>query len=346
MKALDWNRLTEITKNVKPYRNSSNRYPVADRRHNTKCFYVKEIDGEIVYEITYGYKYLEHFHTKEEYLEDKKKAKPIISCRDWETDESRKYCTYTTTPNVLGVVRSDNTFEFTGKYYGQGHNSVISQWSRGCFFNSSRHGGFVYYDRSMDIFHPIFKGMRLHIDTMMPHESSIYQVTGKRVSRKDAKQFLKKYEDFYKINEVMFKTIDMKIVLDTTIDVIHSLAEKDEVENYYFSQTSTKRMIEWADNNINIAPLDSALAYALAYDISRLGYITRAYINSMKYGRNTGYQIEPISLYGNLKRRLNKELYRRHNEVMKPIEHTMGKMYPPSEWGLTITVNGKEVEQY
>jgi len=32
--------------------------------------------------------------------------------------------------------------------------------------------------------------------------------------------------------------------------------------------------------------------------------------------------------------------------VMKPVEYTMGKRFPQSEWGLTITVDGKEVEQY
>ena len=103
MKALDWNRLTEITKNVKPYRNSTNRYPVADRRHNTKCFYVKEIDGEIVYEITYGYKYLEHFHTKEEYLEDKKKCKGIRRCHVKKvlTFEDCKKCLFTNEPHFV-----------------------------------------------------------------------------------------------------------------------------------------------------------------------------------------------------------------------------------------------------
>mgnify|MGYP003336381426 FL=1 len=45
MKALTWARLTDITKTVKPYRGTTNRYPIGDRRHNHKDFVVEERDG-------------------------------------------------------------------------------------------------------------------------------------------------------------------------------------------------------------------------------------------------------------------------------------------------------------
>ena len=51
MLALSWNRLTDITKAQKPYRGTTNRYPVGSRTQNTKNFYVDEIDGEKVYRI-------------------------------------------------------------------------------------------------------------------------------------------------------------------------------------------------------------------------------------------------------------------------------------------------------
>jgi hypothetical protein len=343
-RALTWERLTQITKNQKPYRGTINRFPITDRRHNTKCFYVKEIDGETVYEVTYGFRHLEHYHTKEEYEVEKQKRSPNIYERNWEEDESKKYVSYTHVPRELGVVRSDNTFEFVGKYYGQGDNTIMSSWSNGYFFRSSRHGGMIYREGNGDntsIFHPIFKGMRINLDTMMPHESSTYQVIGKRVSRKDAKQFLVKFEDFYKINEVMFKTLDWKMMMETTLDVIHSLADKGELTNYYLSNKSKNRMIEWADANINIAPLDSALAFAVGHDIYDMYRKVRSYVGNGTYSAG-----DPINVYDNIKRKLNKELYRRHSEVMKPIHYEMGKYFPPSEWGLDITVNGKEVEQF
>ena len=211
MKALEWDRLTNISKTVKPYRGTTNRFPIDKRTHNTKCFYVEERNGEQVYVITYGFRHNEHYHTKAEY-----EANPSrIHHRQWEEDESKMYVSYTPVPRELGIVRSDNTFEFTAPYYGQGDNQIMTMWSRGTFFRSSRHGGMVY--RSNSSFHPIFKGMKVDCDTVMPAEGSEYKVVGKRVSRKDAKEFLSGYDGFYKVNEVMFKAMEYKNFMDLSL---------------------------------------------------------------------------------------------------------------------------------
>jgi len=347
MRALHWDRLTEIKNTQMPYRGTTNRYPIADRKHNTKCFYVEERGDETVYVVTYGYRYQEVFRTEEEYKKDQNNKKQNIFLRDWEKDETKKYVSYIHFPRELGIIRSDNTFEFTSEYYGQGDNILMSRWSRGWFFRSSRYGGMVYKEGMNDIFHPIFEGMRVNLDTMMPHESSIYKVTGKRVNRKDAKQFLSKYADFYKINEVMFKTIDWKTLMDTAVDTVKSLANQDELINFYLSKETKDNMIAWADKNINVAPLDSALAFAVAHDIGNMYRRVRS--STLDNGYTSVYgnaEIDPMYIYSSIKRKLNKELYKRHDEVMKPVEYTMGKRFPQSEWGLTITVDGKEVEQY
>ena len=343
---LNWNRLTNITKTVKPFRGTTNRFPIANRSHNTKCFYVEELDGETVYRVTYGYHYKEIFHTKEEWEKDPNK----ISCRDWEEDESKKYVTYTTIPRDLGIVRSDNTFQFTAKYYGQGDNTMLSGWGQGWFFSSSRHGGMVYMnayrgdDRS--IFHPIFEGMRINMNTMMPHESSNYQVLGRRVSRIDAKKFLTRYETFYKVNEVMFKTIDWKTLMDTAVDVVSSLVDESELQNYYISSTSNEKIITWADDNIDVAPLDSALAFAVGHDIGNMYRRMRAHAIDSNSNQFRWMNSEPMNLYANLKRKLNHELYKRHHGVMKDVTFPMGKPYPASNWGIRVMVDGKEVKQY
>jgi hypothetical protein len=51
-------------------------------------------------------------------------------------------------------------------------------------------------------------------------------------------------------------------------------------------------------------------------------------------------------MFLNLKRRLNKEIYKAHEQVFKKVEYVNGEMYPPSEWGYTVMVDGVEVEQY
>jgi hypothetical protein len=46
-----------------------------------------------------------------------------------------------------------------------------------------------------------------------------------------------------------------------------------------------------------------------------------------------------------MKRKINKELYKRNPSVMKLTEYEPNKAYPPSEWGVDVFVNGVEVEQ-
>jgi hypothetical protein len=340
MRALEWNRLTEITKTQKPFRGTTNRFPIGKRTHNTKCFYLEERNGEKVYVITYGHDHTTHFHTEEEY-----KASPsTIHYREW-ADEGQKYASYVPHPREMGIVRSDNTFEFTGNSYGQGENMLLTQWSLGTFFRSSRHGGMVYRQNYSDpLFHPIFKGMRVYCDTMRPVESSQYKIVGRRVSRKDANEFLKKYEDFYTINETMFKAMEWGSFIDTVID-IGVQNGLDFEKNWYLTREDHTRLLEFANKSLNDAPLDSCVSFLLAYDIKNMYSNARGHTDpkrSSYYAR----EIELDVLFSNLKRKLNKELYSKNPTVMKPIEHEAGKYYPPSEWGVEIYVDGKEVEQY
>jgi len=335
MKALDWSRLTEITKTQKPYRGTTNRFPIGDRRHNTKDFVTEERNGEQVYSVRYGHTYKRHEHTKEEWQANQG---TIHKREDYEGNIV--YESYSSIPRELGIVRSDNTFEFTSAYYGQGDNQIMSNWARGWFLRSSRHGGMVY--RTNDVFHPIFKNMRVHCETMMPHENSQYQVVGKRVSRKDAKEFLSRYTDFYKINEVMLKAMDWKGYMETMADVLKPLGIT--TENWQLHSAEQEKLVKFAEENLNTSPLDAGIAYALAYDVQNLFSRHRAFSDpngSSYYNR----EVELDVVFSNLKRKLNKELYKKNPSVMKLTEYEPNKPYPPSEWGVDITVNGKEVEQ-
>jgi len=333
MKALTWDRLTDLKNTVKPYRGTTNRFPIGDRRHSHKDFVSEERDGEQIYVIRYGYSWKSYEHTKEEWQANQG------TIHERTNDGVTIYESYKSIPREIGIVRSDNTFEFNSMYYGQGDNIMLSTWSRGYFCRSSRHGGMIY--RSNDIFHPIFKGMRVNCDTMMPHKDSEYQVTGKRVSRKDAKEFLNRYTDFYQVNEVMLKTIEWKGYMETAVDVMKSLDLT--TENWSLSQEEKDKLIKFADENLNTCPLDAGVAFALAYDVMNTYSRVRAF-----NGVSNSYYTQAVELdilFANMKRKLNKELYKRNPSVMKLTEYVPNQPYPPSEWGIDITVNGKEVEQ-
>jgi hypothetical protein len=333
MKALTWDRLTDLKNTVKPYRGTTNRFPIGDRRHSHKDFVSEERDGEQIYVIRYGYSWKSYEHTKEEWQANQG------TIHERTNDGVTIYESYKSIPREIGIVRSDNTFEFNSMYYGQGDNIMLSTWSRGYFCRSSRHGGMIY--RSNDIFHPIFKGMRVNCDTMMPHKDSEYQVTGKRVSRKDAKEFLNRYTDFYQVNEVMLKTMEWKGYMETAVDVMKSLDLT--TENWGLMQDEKDRLIKFADENLNTCPLDAGVAFALAYDVMNTYSRVRAF-----NGVSNSYYTQAVELdilFANMKRKLNKELYKRNPSVMKLTEYVPNQPYPPSEWGIDITVNGKEVEQ-
>ena len=334
MKALTWDRLTNITKTAKPYRGTTNRFPIGDRRHNTKDFVSEERNGEQVYVIRYGHSWKEHQHTKEEFL-----ASPSTIHERNNNGEST-YISYTTIPRELGIVRSDNTFEFTNRGYGQGDNIIMSGWSCGWFFRSSRHGGMVF--KSSGLFHPIFKGMKVNCDTMMPAEGSEYQVVGKRVSRKDAKEFLVRYADFYQVNEVMLKATDYKTYMATALEIMNE--NNLTSDSWCLPSEGKEKLVSFAEANLNTAPMDAGIAFALAYDVSDMYRRVRAQNGSgySYYDR----EIELETVFSNMKRKLNKELYRRNPSVMKLTNYVPNEVYPPSEWGVDVYVNGVEVEQY
>jgi hypothetical protein len=65
-----------------------------------------------------------------------------------------------------------------------------------------------------------------------------------------------------------------------------------------------------------------------------------------QFGRYSAHEDTPHTMFLNLKRRLNKEIYKANDSVFKKVEYSNGEIYPPSEWGYTIMVDGVEVKQY
>lgn len=340
MQYINYARLDKISKTVKPYRGSTNRFPIGSRAQNTKVFYVEEENGERVFKICYNFKYIEHPVTKEEFIANGGSG-GYADCSYRDDDAPNRYVRYQTIPRDLGIVRPDNTFEFTGSYYGQGDNTIMSAWSNGFFFRSSRHGGMVYKERRTagDLFHPIYKGMRIDCNTM---ESVVpYQVTGRRVMRKVAKDFLKQYTDFYKISDAMMKSMSYDDFVGVGADLMKELDIPKTSWGSY--NIDSEQMHKIAQERLHNSPLDSAVLYCMAHNIMEFARRVSYHGQNSYYTR---HDIELPNLYDTMKRKLNAEIYRNNPEVMKPIEYVAGEMYPASEWGVTITVDGKEVQQY
>lgn len=326
MRGFNYDRLKTIMETEKPYRGTTNRFPLSIRKQNLKNFYAREENGVIVFDVTCGIRWHSAAITKEEY--DAAKAAGEKNVHEYTSSTPHEYIRYSHPVHILGTSRPDGFFEFNaeGNYaYGQGEKRFLSDYSAGWFANDSRRGGMTwttkYHHGNLRIM-PIFKGLKVSTDDRMTPEFE-YVVIGKKVDRKVGKDVLAGYEHFYKVSETMCKAMDRDAFIRTAKEVI------DEHRN--------AQAFEVAEALRDEAPLDAMILYAVGLDVGRI----QQQITHPHWG-NT----QPIEVFENLKRHLTKRIYKAHPEVFSEIRYSMGEVYPPSIWGYEIEVNGEIVQQY
>jgi len=225
-------------------------------------------------------------------------------------------------PSVLGTVRSDNTFEFTNKSYGHGDNIMLSNHSVGYFSICSRMGGLIYSQGNSML--PVYQGMRVDCNTMRPTKD--FSVFVKNVDRSKSKALVKSYEKLFKVSETMFKAMDHASFKASAREVI------TDIDNYISHWGKTDELFTKGFGLIEESPFD-----AMTYMI--LGLNTNYWLSTLAHNK-----YEPHALYVSAKKSILKELYRR-NPIFTEREFKAGETYPASTWGITLRVDGKEVEQ-
>lgn len=338
-----YKKLEEITKVQKPYRGSTNRYPTGNRLHSTKNFYVEELDGEKVFKVTYGFSTTRVEVTKEEY--DALPEKSKFEGRNYTTN-GVEYWHYITKPYELGIMRPDETFEFTAKYLHQGTNMYLTNefMRHGMVVCSSRHGGVVYKDswRNPDFMFPIFNGLRIRTDTLLPHESQNIKLYKKNIDRKLAKPLIDEYGDMMKTSGVMFSAMEMDLFLSETkeilVDAVNAGIDNQEIP--YMTRENTEKLIAEANKaNREKRYFDCAVINAYLMDANRLQYILRWGSNTYLGGKT------PLNIHQAMIRGLTKRLYK-NEEPFTRNEIVWGNPYPSSDWGFELTLNGEEKTIY
>jgi len=344
MQGLNYVRLNGIANSVPPYRGSTNRFPVGNRRQNNKYFLVREEDGQRVFDIVHGQHWKHVPLTKQEHDHLAKQGSTKLR-KFQEGGGTWSYYTYEVTPNIVGVVRPDNTFEFTGRSYGQGDRGILSSYGHGYLSTESRRGGMIWMgaqggklrnDKTRGAI-PIYKGLRVDCETMQPTKP--ITVIGRKVDRKVGKTLLAKYADFYMTTEVMTKAMNYDVFVKTMVEVVNE--HLGEIN----SNTDWSVFTGKADTLVDSAPLDAAMLYIYAWDVGNMRWNVRRFMDT-QYSNYSAHEDEPHTMFLNLKRRLNKQIYKQNDEVFKKVEYTNCEMFPPSEWGYTVMVDGVEVEQY
>lgn len=347
MKYINYDALVNQMRNEKPYRKSTNRYPLFSRRQNNKFFFHEnDSDGSPMLRIIYGHSWRSTNVTKEEYETHKDDENspyseyPVHEYKNGNYVEvGKRWVKGEKTANELGIVRPDNSFEFTKSNYWQGDQMFMSVCSQGTFFCDSRRGGMIYACRRTGVMYPVYVGMKVDCNTMMPDPSHEYRLIGLRVDRKKAKEILKPYEDFFLTASTMMKVMPVH----TFFEIGKELIETTKVEtSYWLSENSQKLMREKFEELMNDSPVDAAAAFCLSNsNVRSLGDYYHKVIRMDSYPTFN----ETAEMYFDImKRHLVKEIYKSNAHLMKEVEFKYGEVYPPSEWAYELYVDGKEVE--
>jgi hypothetical protein len=362
---LSYDRLKDITKTQKPYRGTANKYPIDKRTASYKYFTVEKEGDDEVYHISY-YEVHDHVEvTKEEYVDLNNKGIKTSSYTPYQETVAR-YFRVNSKPNLLGIVRPDDTFEYVKSHdnpdhhtsYNQGENILLSTWLDCDQRRSGSQGGTVVgrfkptssYSTPMpekyEVFHPVFRGLRINLNDFSIHPSCHYKTTSKKVNRKAGKELLKGYETFYKVCETMLTPMEYKTFIDVAVDVIkESDLSQESLSSYYTSAEDTKLLAESADRIKDEAPLDAFIMYSVAYDINGMWQRVRN-VGKNNYWTSNGAEMFLPKLFASVKRVMNKQFYKKNPSVLTEVDNEMGKYYPPCAWGVDLFVNGVETNQY
>ena len=344
MIGLSYARLMQTTKDNKPYRGTTNKFPYAERKNSYKHFLVEEENGETVFKIVYGNRWKQVLvSTPEEEAAAKAAGHTVVSYHH--SPEHRFY--HEKNPNVLGVVRPDDTFQFlTDGYIGQGIATVLSRLSQGYFYRDSSRGGLVYWrnhyrDDQVNFF-PIFHGLRIKTDMTGVHESSKFDVIRHKVRRKPAKDAMAHYADMFNVAKAMFTCMDSKDIFAMARDVLDQHFGAGESNLVYQKAGAIDELISNSNNLrdlVKTSPIDAMILFALN---CRNGEI-RVWNVSSGGSRN----INVNNLIANVKRGVTKRVYGSTEGVLEEVVHEAGKLYPSSDWPVHVrTKDGVKQIQY
>ena len=348
-----YSNLEQIVKTVKPYRGTQ-QYPThgnyyRNGSHRGKMFTVDEIDGEKVFRINYGNSW-NKVMVLESMIEELKKTgiKNIQSNEkhEWvngeykETSEWEHYY-YNVVPCEIGIVRPDDTLEITaeenlgqgGRYYLEhyviGYGGVYTDCRRGGVLLSSYKGAQYHY--------PLFKGIRIDLETSIPCNTEGVKVFKNNIDRKKAKELMADYKDMFDVSKVMLSQMSETVFTSIVVDIFteQGVCVEGQTDSNRLKHTDA---IALADKlRIEGNYFDSMIMYSYAYDVAHMSW-------RMRYYSSGSYIFNPKH-FMNIDRVISKKIYL-EKKPFKITELVFGEPMPSSEWGYSVSLNGEEVKRY
>jgi hypothetical protein len=245
-------------------------------------------------------------------------------------------------------IHSDDTVEFTANHsYGQGDCGVLASMLYGWVQIQGQYGGAVYYHvrnynkKENSIKHPVFKGLRFHIETGTLHESSKYEVHTLNLDTKKTKILREPYEGLFKIGAQLMKVMDKNQISQEIRDTWGKL----KTENMLWAGHDVREDLkEYLSNNDGVGAL---IHLGALYNYKNI-------INWYKWGNPDSRDLaslgeKPYVAY--VKKYFLNEIYSREIANGGDVCHTSvveGPLVnlPTDRWGQKIFVGGNEVARY
>ena len=335
MARLDYKSLASRVRSVDPYRGTM-RYPMENRSNRQNIFELVETENDVEFHVSHGYRYKETEISEARY----KLLEGVRGAKVFKKEHSHTefdFYTMDISPRVLCVVRSDNTLEYVANSFYQGDNMKMTDWMGGYQYDSYRMGGTAwagsYYKK--DINFPIFKGLRINLETLEPVNQNI-QVFRRTVNRKKSKELMLAYKEAFKSPDALLRCMNTETMLVSIKDV---LDEKTEGEDY----VSTGKYFKLAEEAFaNKENFEAVILYAMSMQVA--GFNNWAIQNFLSGQTRSYYRMtEPNRVVSTLITSLSKRLYREHKPFNE--EEVAFKNVQGSQWGIRVVVDGVEVNR-
>jgi hypothetical protein len=338
MARLDYKSLASRVRSTDPYRGTM-RYPMENRSNRQNIFELVETENDVEFHVSHGYRYAEKEISEARFklLDGVRGAKVYKKDRDHQEFD---FYTMDISPRVLCVVRSDNSLEYVANSFYQGDNMKMTDWLGGYQYDSYKMSGTsyssgYYNNHNTGVNYPIFKGLRINLETHEPVNQNI-QVFRRTVNRKKSKELMMAYKEAFKSPDALLKCMNTETMLVSVKDI---LDEKTEGENY----VSTSEYFKLAEEAFaNKEHFEAVILYAMSMQIA--GFNGWA-VNNYLAGQTRSYyrMTEPNRVVSTLITSLSKRLYKEHKPFNE--EEVSFKNVAPSQWGIRVMVDGVEVNR-
>lgn len=321
---LTYDKMVERTKTIKPYRGGvGNAYPMGWREYSARHFRANK-DGSfsIFYKNRESVDVVESGNFKE----------------GWDKESLTKWVDR----QHLATVYPDNTVEMRHSL-GQGDSTYMSEAFGYWFQLCSARGGTIAWNRAGHM-HPIFKGMRLHLDPEKKRSGETvtpYTVFQRRVNRKLANEALAKYDEFLKVAPVMTNAMNKEGIMETIKDLVN-----DKTFDRGDPQSS---MANFEGLVASHRLVDAAILFMLANNIHHIGYSafheTRPHLGGYwgsSHSPEREVELFNVHLNQSLSGMFKPSVIKAHN-AFNLKELKAGTILPKSKWGYIVESNGAPV---